>query len=335
MIKNILLITYLILIFSNLFAKTTSGIVEETKKIYLEEFPDAWNPSIIKTDFGFLMTFRHCLAPVTPWVSYVGIVKLDDDFNPISTPVLLNTREDGDITPSQAEDARIFAFRNKLFVIYNDNREVVNPSLKQRRDMYIAELQETDEGFRLLTPLKITHSEKYHAVTWQKNWVPFEWNHELLLDYLRKPHEILNCDLSSGLSSPIFETTSKIKWDFGMIRGGTPALLVDGEYLAFFHSPIITKTSASNNVSMYHYYMGAYTFSSAPPFQITKISRSPIIGENFYTESSYDKRIIYPGGFTVGEKEFYVAYGKDDSEIWIATINKQKLMNSLKKIKQK
>lgn len=331
---KLIFLTSFIFLFFNVDAKP-NDIVIETKKIHIDGFPDAWNPSFIKTDYGFLLTFRHCLTPTHPWVSYIGIVKLDHQFNPISTPQLLNTRGEEDKTPSQAEDARIFTIGLNVYVMYNDNMTVVNPSAKQRRDIYIAELQETSDGFYLHPPIKITHTQKYSSVTWQKNWVPFEWNNQLLLDYLRKPHEILTCDLITGDAHPIFETRNDIEWRWGMVRGGTPALLVDGEYLSFFHSPSFTKSTVSNGISMYHYFMGAYTFSANPPFHITKISRSPIIGDDFYNESSYDKRVIFPGGFTIANDKFYMVYGKDDSEIWVATINKQKLMKSLKKVHKK
>lgn len=78
--------------------------------------------------------------------------------------------------------------------------------------------------------------------------------------------------------------------------------------------------------------MGAYTFSPDPPFEITKISSKPIEASSFYTFSSYDKRVIYPGGFIVDGPNLYVAYGKDDSEIWIATININELLQSLEPV---
>lgn len=316
-------------------SKKNLPLVISTKKIHLDAFPDAWNPSIVKTDYGFLMTFRHCLMPLYPWISYIGIVMLDEDLNPISSPQLLNTREDGALTPSQAEDARIFNFNNKTYLIYNDNQEDINPSQHLRRDIFIAELVKTNDEFTLLKPLKLTHEKKYDKVNWQKNWVPFEYENKLLMAYAINSHEILEPEFQTGISRVINHTSIKNKWSFGALRGGTPALLVDGEYVAFFHSSKVTASKASSNQAMHHYYMGAYTFSAKPPFVIKKISESPIIGDNFYTQSSYGKRVIFPGGFTVFDNYFYVAYGKDDSEIWIAKIDKENLMKSLKKTKRR
>lgn len=310
--------------------KAQHGLVISTKKIELDDFPEAFNPSLIKIESGFLLTFRHCLTPHFPWISYIGIVKLDDDLNVISTPQLLNTREEGSFNPSQSEDARIFTFNKKIYLIYNDNLEAANG---ERRDMFLAELEYIDDEFFLSPPLKLVHETKYDTVMWQKNWVPFEYRNQLLMSYSISSHEVLRTDLISGVSKTVCNKRSGMTWDKGVLRGGTPALLVDGSYLAFFHSSIVTKSNSSNGHSMHHYFMGAYTFSAEPPFKIEKISPSPIIGDGFYTQSSYDKRVIFPGGFAIAKNQFYVAYGKDDSEIWIATINKKKLMSSLKSTK--
>lgn len=333
-IKHLIFIALSTFIFFNLEAKhNPKGLVVSTVKINLEEFPQAWNPSIIKTDFGFLLTFRHCLAPHYPWISYIGIVKLDHDLNIISKPQLLNTRDDGSSFPSQTEDARIFTFNNKIYLIYNDNPEVVNPSSIDRRDIYLTELIWKNDEFVLGTPLKLMHETKYEDCKWQKNWVPFVYEKQLLMSYSISPHEVLKIDTSSGLSKHLFTKRSGITWDKGVLRGGTPALLVDGNYLGFFHSSIVTKSETSNGNPMHHYYMGAYIFSSKPPFRVQKISPEPIVADGFYTHSSYDKRVIFPGGFAVVGDQFYVAYGKDDSEVWIAIIDKKKLMKSLKSTK--
>ena len=75
--------------------------------------------------------------------------------------------------------------------------------------------------------------------------------------------------------------------------------------------------------------MGAYTFSAEPPFQVKRISPKPIVAEGFYSCSNAEKRVIFPGGSIVSDDKIYVVYGKDDCEIWIATLDKNALMNSL------
>lgn len=305
-------------------------IVISTKRLFLEEFPDAWNPSMIKIDEGFLVVFRYQPdSEKLPWISYIGVVLLNDEFEPITKPELLSTRLKNSKTPSQSEDPRIFTYNNKVYVIYNDNVDTTFPEIWGRRDMFMAELFYENSRFFLGPPVKLIHAEKYHLQYWQKNWVPFEKEGTLLMTYTINPHEILYANLYSGKCYSGYQTHATLNWPFGTLRGSTPPQLVDGEYLAFFHSGTITSSPSSWGLDMWHYFMGAYTFSAEPPFHLTKISPRPIVSDEFYTPSPAIKRVVFPGSFVVSGSKIYVAYGKDDSEMWIATLDKDILMKSL------
>jgi predicted GH43/DUF377 family glycosyl hydrolase len=312
-------------------------IVLETKQIFLPEFPDAFNPSIIALDEeqGFILVFRYSPDRFGQhWISYVGAVYLDKNFDPVSKPQLLSIRHAKSKTPSQSEDPRIFSFRGRYFIIFNDCLEIENPSTAQRRDMYLTELYCSQDGFSLSSPIKLFHEQKYNEQWWQKNWVPFLSHEAFFLIYSIDPHNIIYPNLARGNCWSVYETESELNWKWGHLRGGTPALLVDGEYLSFFHSSIKTESDVSQNFELWHYFMGAYTFSPEPPFQITKITPSPLAGEGFYTSSNYEKRVIFPGGYAVVNSRIYVTYGKDDQEMWVATLNKAALMKFLKPIAQ-
>lgn len=303
-------------------------IVIATKRINLTDFPGAFNPSLIKTDKNYLLTFRYCPDHYyCPSLNYIGVVLLDEKFDPISEPQLLNTRIKGSPTVSQAEDARIFSYRERLFLIYNDNIEINSPNINQRRDMFMAELSYANDHFVLSAPLKLVYGEKYHTAWWQKNWVPFEWNKNLMLIYSTHPHEIIFPNLTSGECYSCYQTQAAFAWDWGKLRGSTPPQLDDGEYWAFFHSSLQTSSPCSLNQNLWHYFAGVYTFSAEPPFEMKKMLPFPIVAEGFYTFSPSLKKVIFPGGFVISNSSIYLAYGKDDAEIWIATIDK----NALKK----
>lgn len=309
-------------------------VVIRTKKIEIPGFPQAFNPSLLKIKEGFLLTFRAVPdLEKAPWISNIGVMILNDAFEPISEPQLLNTRPGDHITPSQSEDARIFTYRGRIFLIYNDNLEEVCIDYHHERSLYIAELFQDRHQFSLSLPLKLFHEQKFQPV--QKNWTPFEYGNQLLLSYTINPHEILYPNLSSGACHTLYETKMHLDWKWGPLKGSTPPQLVDGEYWSFFHSGTRLVSSASSGYDMWHYFMGVYTFSAHPPFQMTKISQLPLIAEGFYTSSSYYKRVIFPGGFVVLGPLIYVAYGKDDEEIWIATLNKEALKRTLIEVKEK
>lgn len=303
-------------------------LVIRTKQIYLEDFPDAYNPSIIEYGEGYLMTFRYTPYQRNTNISYIGAVLLDASFEPVSKPDLLMTRHRNSVTQSQSEDARLFTFRKRIYLIFNDNIEVNNPSYGDRRDMFIAEVLYSEGRLSLSAPLKLSCREKQSQL-WQKNWVPFERNHILYLSYTLNPHEVLYVNLTNGECYPSYSTSHSFDWPYGSLRGSSSATLVDGEYLAFFHSGTVMSSPASYGSQAWHYFMGAYTFSKDPPFKVRKISPKPILGEDFYTPSAFWKKVIFPGGYVVKDSYIYVAFGKNDSEIWIATLDKEALMSSL------
>lgn len=327
-----------LLLFVSLFAEEElrgQKVVLASKQIYFPEYPDAFNPSLLRIEDGFLLVFRYC--PDRIWkshISYIGIGMLDENFNPISQPQLLSTRRPNSKTPCQSEDPRVFSYRGRNFIVFNDNIEIENPTTGQRRDIYLAELLQSQGNFSLSSSVKLFYKEKYNMQWWQKNWIPFTWNKKLLFVYSINPHEIVELNLIDGKCYLGYESFAELNWEWGTPRGSTPGLLVDGEYLSFFHSGIKMASEASGGCELWHYFMGAYTFSPLPPFKITKITPSPIIGEGFYTTSYHEKRVIFPGGYVAEGPYIYVAYGKDDDEMWIATLDKEALQNFLKPVAQ-
>lgn len=307
-------------------------IVLSTKQIPLEKYPGAHNPSLYEWGDGYIMTFRYAPNPYyDPWVNYIGAVLLNENFDQVSEPELLDVRFENPLQ-SQAEDARIFSYRGCLYVIYNDNTEIHRPWYRERRDMYVSELSFDGNHFSLARPVKLYYGEKYFAQFWQKNWTPFEWNNKILIAYSIHPHEIVYANLHNGECYNCYTTSSKFQWPWGTLRGSSPAIVLDGEYFSFFHSGHYLKSSVSSTHDRWHYFMGAYTFSKDPPFELKKISPKPLAGPGFYVDSYQEKRVILPGGFVVKGPLIYLSYGKDDSEVWIATLDKKALLESLKPV---
>jgi len=306
-------------------------------KVELANFPNAYNPSLIKTDYGLLLTFRNHPDPKQLWFSDIGIVVLDEYLRPISTPELLKTRSAYSITPSQSEDARIFSHNGHLYVIYNDNTEVINATPKQRRDMFITEVIYENNHFVCLEPKKLIYPEKLAKNTWEKNWTPFEWNNTLYLIYSISPFEVIRPDLDTGICEQVCISSPKIDWKHGSLRGGTPALLLDGEYFAFFHAQGFLRSEQRHGSSVWntpriHYLMGAYTFTAEPPFVLTSMTPNPIIEKEFYTMENIEKKVIYPGGFVVEGSKMHIAYGRDDKEIWLITYDKDYVKSLLRPV---
>lgn len=316
----------------------SQDFVLETRKIEVPGHPFAFNPSIIRWRGQLLMSFRVIPDPNHKYNSELGLVFLNEDFEPISTPQLLNLRDDYAIAPCRAEDARLLSIHDRLFMIYDDNAEL--KLSKGGFRMYVAEIYYGGDHFIVDNAECLTQYEGESREIREKAWVPFDYQGNILLAYSLLPHKIFFPRLDgSGICDTIALSQSSIQWDLGILRGGTPALIENGQYLSFFHSSKEMATVHSDGKKMLHYFMGAYTFSKEPPFVITAISPQPIIGKHFYNGIDYKPywkpiRCIFPCGYVSDENFIWVAYGRDDHECWIVKLDKKGLLESLVRVEK-
>lgn len=134
--------------------------------------------------------------------------------------------------------------------------------------------------FYALDPPNHVRFENEVNVRHQKNWSPFDFcpsctfrnghalpfpapvaNASLLFVYSIQPHVVVEpqaTEVAGEMTAEVVFKTATVNtsfWQWGEMRGGTPALLVGDRYLSFFHS--------SGRLSHKHiitYVMGAYTF---------------------------------------------------------------------------
>lgn len=310
----------------------SQDFVLEKKQIWISEYPAAYNPSIVRWHGKLLMSFRVLTNPNNSWHSHIGLVWLDENFNPISKPQLLDTRPNRPHCPSKSEDARIFTVNDSLYIIYNDNEEFYDYGLRR---MHYSEVLYNGREF-FVNPECIHTYEGASHDKWEKNWVPFDYNGSLLLAYSIVPHRIFLPLFGYGTCETVASTTSVFSWPWGKNRlfGGTPALKVDGQYLAFFHSSIKMDTVQSGYMETWHYFMGAYTFNPEPPFAITQVSYLPIIGKGLYDNPLIYKRVIFPGSFVFDENYIWISYGREDAESWILKLDRKMLMHNLRPVSE-
>lgn len=309
------------------------SFVLEAKQIIIPGHPHAFNPSVIRWKGKLLLAFREIPLPFLTFNSWIGLIWLDDNFCPISEPQYLNTN----IATSGSEDARLIEVDGRLYMIYSGANDLFiqeGNSYGSFR-VYAAELEQIESNFAIKHIECLSRFEGEKKERREKNWVPFNYQSHLLLAYSLLPHRILRPLLDSrGICETFSSSCGQIDWKWGELRGGTPGLLVDEQYLAFFHSWIDLATIHSNGVKMPHYFFGAYTFSSYPPFEITSISLEPIIGKHFYHGKSYSPywhpvQVVFPCGFIFDEKFIWVTYGRQDHECWVVKLDKKKLLDSL------
>ncbi len=307
--------------------------VLETRQIEIPGYPLAFNPGIVRWNGRLVMSFRILPDPKQSYNSEIGLVFLNEDFQPCSKPQLIALRDEYSIAPSRAEDARLITFGDRLFMAYDDNAEL--KISKGGFRMFIAEIHYDGEHF-IADPveiLKYYEGESRHVR--EKAWTPFDYRGSMLLAYSINPLLIFFPRLDgSGICDTVSYSKSAVPWNWGIIRGGTPALLDEEGYLAFFHSSIDMASSHSGGKTMTHYFVGAYLFSLEPPFTLLKISPEPIVGKDFYKGKHYKPywkpiRCVFPCGYVTKGMHIWMAYGRNDHECWIAKIDKAGLFKSM------
>jgi predicted GH43/DUF377 family glycosyl hydrolase len=312
-----------------------SEFVLKTFQIHIPNYPNAFNPSIIKWKNGILFSFRVILDEKLPYNSNLGLVWLDEEFQPLHEPQLLNTQIKQPQVPSRAEDGRLIVLGESLYLVYSNCVEE-KISRKGFR-VHVAEILYDGENFQLEDLEPILYFEGESSDKREKNWTPFDYEGNLFLSYSISPHLVFHPLKGTYGCETISLSPDTIDWPLGELRGGTPAFLDKDKYLSFFHSCKKMSSVHSNGKETLHYFMGAYLFQKDPPFQITHINSSPIIGENFYIGSSYTPywhpvQAIFPCGFIQDDPFIWIAYGRQDHECWIAKLDKEGLMREMKVI---
>lgn len=324
----------------------TQDFILDTKKIIIPGYPHAFNPSITKWKGRWLMSFRlvgcdEKNSRLIPNISSasamdVGLIYLDDELNPIGEAQFIFLDHPNKKRPYLlAEDARLIVNEERLYIIYSANKEAEVEDSGFR--VYVAQLDNDEQNnFFVIHNECLSIFEGVNSNKREKNWTPFIYQTELLLSYQLFPHKIFRPLLDgSECCETVANSFPSLTWEWGELRGGTQALqLSEDYYLGIFHSSINLSTIHSNNQSIPHYFMGAYLFSSSPPFEIKYISPEPIIGTNFYQGLTYEPYwhpvcVVFPCGLVINEEDVWVIYGRQDHEIWIAKLDKKNLINSL------
>jgi predicted GH43/DUF377 family glycosyl hydrolase len=309
------------------------GVVLAVKEVDIRNVAAPFNPSLIQTPSGYDLFFRYdVMNPKLAHASYssrIGVVPLNHQF------------EQGDqefkrihLETEYADDPRVLFVGDELYLFFNR----LNEDNAKCRFMSAVNLDRNTYDVNYSTILDMN-------LQWvEKNWSPFEYVAEdgeprLFLEYQITPRKLLelpNPQLNDlkNVTLPREVTYLSLPWGelWGRMSGGTPAQKIGDEYLSFFHSWFTDEKGLA------WYVMGAYTFDSHPPFNITGISKTPLLFRGIYetpftNTSSIKKRVIFPSGFCLEKQEsrelIHLACGENDCAVKIVTIDKDKLIKSM------
>lgn len=303
---------------------------------YLGEY--VWHPSMVYFSNQVLLSARGP-ERVTFEIPHFHWLNITENQTIISSPIAIDTKGFNFIGKEQV----------RMVKMPND---MIHMSFTVPRSMFFARMQtaalrfnRTRQIFELTKPVWM---HKLSPDVMEKNWVPFLYHSNIFFVYnvqplvvIRFPSSALNIYESNFtvdevhleiVSEEKCHTNFKSHWLYGHLRGGSPAVFVNGEYLAFFHS----KSPPLGGWGLASYWVGAYTFTAEAPFAITKMSKVPIIKPEWYDGAWFDKAngyIVYPAGFVI--KEFdnisYVmlSFSLQDRHGYLAKIPLQALYDSM------
>jgi predicted GH43/DUF377 family glycosyl hydrolase len=309
------------------FEKILSDIgIVNMQQIKVPGYPNAFNPSLIPYKEGYLLSFRFRTRGPEVMdnqfrmdLSFVGLARLNQQFKVSERSVqLLNIASYCPKFSLTAEDARLLKVGNRIFLFFNDVSLSQEPG---QFALYFGEIVEERGLFALKEPAKFLHYSS--ATPIEKNWSPFVSGERLYVIYSDDPRIILEVDLNTGHCQEVARAISHNQWNYGEIRGGTPAYLIGDTFLTFFHSSFQAKIPKKRA-----YVMGAYTFDADPPFSIRKMTPLPLGKLADYAEENAAK-VVFPGGLVIEDRQVHVSWGKGDKQIWVTTFDRDKLLSSM------
>jgi predicted GH43/DUF377 family glycosyl hydrolase len=108
-----------------------------------------------------------------------------------------------------------------------------------------------------------------------------------------------------------------IMWNYGEIRGGTPAIKFKNNYIAFMHSSLEISNFKLDQKYYYplKYFLGVYQFSQYPPYKILNYSKNPILEGSFSGNTTVGSpAVIFPCGIIYDQQKenFIITFGVND-----------------------
>lgn len=256
----------------------------------------SFNGSIAELNGRTYLAYRRCWDRAR-----VALVELNTNWQPLGEAkelALGKLLEDRDAQ----EDPRLFVHRGQLHVSYTG---CTFSKGKLHVSICVARLDEN---------LNVEYTWYPHCPArqeWEKNWGFFSNQGDLYAVHSISPHRILLMARHDAWEFPAEKFTLP-GGVFGLLRGGCPPILHNGEYYSFFHG--CTKPRWGT------YSIGVYTFSSVHPFHPKRFCPSPLLWPTPSEKPSpMVADVVFPAGAILRDGHWHVSYGYYDQEIRVAT----------------
>ncbi len=265
----------------------------QVKGEHLLPSPRHFNPGLLRYKGRLWLCYRYHLGREHASRCATALMPIDKTtFQPIAPSQHLNLP--AVVGDEHFEDARLFLFKGQPHISWTQMTGY-QPGVDYKCVVKYARLRLNGNRW-LIDEVFYPQYGRNHGGSKEKNWAFFEAEGALHVVYQDSPHRIV---LRLDGARVVQEYTSPAPtWPWGPIRGGTPAVALDGgmNMLAVFHSSLPTEISPH----YVRYYGGAYTFAARAPFEVTAISHRPLMAGSESDGHGADPR------FAAGWKPFVV-----------------------------
>lgn len=289
----------------------------------LVDSPRHWNNGLLRYKDKLWMAYRFH-RKVADSRCGVAMVQLNPKLLPTSKGQMLDL--DAPSNSEHHEDARLFIFRGEPYISYTEMSGYI-PGRDYSCVMKYARLRLRRGKWEVLETFQPRYGFN-NGLHKEKNWIFFERDGALFCIYRSAGNHVV-VQVEGERIVKEFYSDSPF-WEWGDIRGGTPPVdLGDGNMLAIFHSSVPTEIAPH----FVRYHAGAYTFKSAPPFEVTSISSHPVLTGSEEDGHKVDPRyvagwkpyVVFPCGLVDDEDGFLVSFGVNDWQCAIGRLRREDL----------
>lgn len=293
-----------------------------------------FNPGLVRRPDGLWLLVRRSEIVPGLWFGHNGIwaCKLDDTKKPLGGPTLKFRDSKSD---EQFEDPRAVYWNGQTWIVCVNFTWFTNGSWTGAHQM-LGVFQDkggtdiTEETWTCLArrdPVVGTNLGHTGHTGGKHNKNVLFWFVDDKLHCLYTSDPWVVVEFGSKWEDQIEHVAEGVKWNYGIIRGGTPPVQVGDYFFTFFHSSLPWRGRYRR------YYMGALAFQAKAPFTPVLWTREPILvgSQNDYWQQR-KPLVVFPCGAVMENGKWLVTLGVNDlKSAWIE-IPHNDLFNALQPI---
>lgn len=219
-----------------------------------------------------------------------------------------------DLQQHSMEDARLYEHQDSLWMVWTVSQY---PAVQFRCITVFGQLVQDATGWTVGQHFAPQHGKNDFSAL-EKNWASFSFNGHIVCCYstTEDVQTFLQVNNTGNIAAVL--TSKALPWAYGPVHGGCITRKPDGKLLHFFNSRL-----------NHRYHVGAAELSPEPPFDMLRISKSPILygqeGAKLDDNPRFKKNVVFACGAIWENNHVLLSYGWNDCESRIVRLSDLKL----------